>query len=317
MHAKAHTCQCTSPQASSDGLDFLCREATFRDVAAVASGARFAIKTLTLAPLSPNVTCLCDKIFANGSVSELKIVGSNLEDVDEHAFDASPPIRLQTLILKDARLAKLPRAVGKVASLRRLDLEGNRIGEIFAYTFFGPSKLSYINLRGNRLDSLAENAFLGLENNLRELILGDNQFWSFPMSAVKILKKLQSLDLSGNVIQNVTSEPFTKLDALRFLDLSGNLFASVNRDTFASMPNLNRLSLVSNRVAAVDSGSFDSLHSLESLDLSRNALSRLHRDTFSRTGRLVKIDLSHNRLKTVAGVFSNLYALEEIRETIQ
>ena len=84
-----------STQASSDGLDFLCREATFRDVAAVASGARFAIKTLTLAPLSPNVTCLCDKIFANGSVAELKIVGSNLDEVDEHAFDASPPVRLQ------------------------------------------------------------------------------------------------------------------------------------------------------------------------------------------------------------------------------
>ena len=53
-------------------------------------------------------------------------------------------------------------STGKVASLRRLDLEGNRIAEIFAYTFFGPSKLSHINLRGNRLDSLAENAFLGL-----------------------------------------------------------------------------------------------------------------------------------------------------------
>ena len=102
-------------QASSDGLDFLCRQATFRDVAAVVSAARFAIKTLTLAPLSPNVTCLCEQIFANGSVSELKIADSHLEAVDERAFDsAAPPVRLQTLILRDARLAKLPRAVGKV-----------------------------------------------------------------------------------------------------------------------------------------------------------------------------------------------------------
>ena len=108
-------CDCL---AASDGLDFTCNAITrLADIRAVVSAARFAIKTLTLAPLSPNVTCLCDKIFANGSVSELKIVGSNLEDVDEHAFDASPPIRLQTLILKDARLAKLPRAQNDVTSV--------------------------------------------------------------------------------------------------------------------------------------------------------------------------------------------------------
>ena len=88
-------------------------------MAAVASGARFAIKTLTLAPLSPNVTCLCDKIFANGSVAELKIVGSNLEKVDEHAFDASPPVRLQ-----GRHSALLRHFVARPSGVHHISLQG-------------------------------------------------------------------------------------------------------------------------------------------------------------------------------------------------
>mgnify|MGYP001192716212 FL=1 len=62
---------------------------------------------------------------------------------------------------------------------------------------------------------MAENAFLGLENTLRELNLKDNMFHSFPMSAVKILKKLQSLNLANNRISNITAEPFTRLETIR------------------------------------------------------------------------------------------------------
>ena len=56
----------------------------------------------------------------------------------------------------------VPRAVSKVAALRRLDLSNNAISEIYAYTFFGSAKLSYLNLEANRLTHMAENAFLGL-----------------------------------------------------------------------------------------------------------------------------------------------------------
>ena len=45
--------------------------------------------------------------------------------------------------------------------------------------------------------------------------LKDNMFHSFPMSAVKILKKLQSLNLANNRISNITAEPFTRLETIR------------------------------------------------------------------------------------------------------
>ena len=55
---------------------------------------------------------------------------------------------------------------------------------------------------------------------------GDNQFWSFPMSAVKNLQKLESLRLVSNDIENITTESLTRLNYLKSLDLSLNKFVS-------------------------------------------------------------------------------------------
>ena len=170
-----------------------------------------------------------------------------LRDIDDQAFEGAT-VRLQSLLLKNGRLTTVPRAVAKVASLKRLDLRSNLISEVLAYTFFGASKLSYLDLRDNSLSSMAENAFLGLENNLRDLVLRENNFQSFPMSAVKILKKLQSLDLAENLISNISSESFIKLDSIKLMDLSSNIFSRLDRNAFASFPRLQKLSLKSNQV---------------------------------------------------------------------
>ena len=248
--AVSKDCACT---AAEDGLDFNCNRATAADLRALISASRFAIKTLTVADFAPNATCLCDKLFSNGSVAELTLSRSGLTVIKENVFDA-PAVRLHSLTIHNAQLETLPRAVGKVPSLRRLDVEGNLIAEIHAYTFFGPSKLSSINLKDNRLDQLAENAFLGLENNLRELNLMGNGFPTFPLSAVKILKKLQSLNLAANRLANITSDSFTRLESLRFVDLSSNVFEHLARETFDALPNLERVTLAGNRIASVDPG---------------------------------------------------------------
>jgi Leucine-rich repeat (LRR) protein len=243
-------CTC---EASTDGLDFKCtpadgrRPANFADVSAILSAARFLVKTLSITDLDVNATVLPAKTFANGSVAELSIDGSMLKDLDDHAFEGAT-LRLQSLLLKNGRLTTVPRAVAKVASLKRLDLRSNLIAEVLAYTFFGASKLSYLDLRDNALTSMAENAFLGLENNLRDLVLRENNFQFFPLSAVKILKKLQSLDLAENLINNITSESFIKLDSIKYMDLSSNRFTRIDRNAFASFPRLQKLSLKSNQV---------------------------------------------------------------------
>ena len=96
--------------------------------------------------------------------------------------------------------------------------------------------------------------FQGLENNLRELVLENNEFRLFPLSAVKILKKLHSLNLSKNGVRNITTDSFTRLDSILYLDMSDNMFDKINRDTLMSLPKLKRLSFASNMIHEVESG---------------------------------------------------------------
>ena len=85
-----------------------------------------------------------------GSVNDFTIQSSKLRDIEENAFDGTHQ-RLHTLSIHNSLDLKIvPRAVSKVAALRRLDLSNNAISEIYAYTFFGSAKLSYLNLEANR-----------------------------------------------------------------------------------------------------------------------------------------------------------------------
>ena len=308
-------CHC---EAASDGLDFRCDSEAgsggtkLSQLRAVISAARFAIKTLTVAVLDPNVTVIPGKTFFNGSISQLTIESSRLTDVDDNAFEGTHQ-RLHTLAIHHSLdLKNVPRAVSKVAALKRLDLSQNAIEDIYAYTFFGSAKLSYLNLEGNSLSVLAENAFLGLENNLRELNLKDNSFDSFPLSAVKILKKLQSLNLAGNRISNLSAEAFTRLESIRHLDLNDNAFIYLAKETLDCLPNLQRLWMANNGLEDIEVGSLSGLHDLETIDLSGNSLTDLPRDIFAHTRRLTKVDLSRNSLKSLAGVFRDLFSLEEV-----
>jgi hypothetical protein len=68
------------------------------------------VKTLSITGLDANVTLLPAKTFANGSVSEFIVDGSALKEVDDHAFEGATS-RLQSLVIKNGRLATVPRYV--------------------------------------------------------------------------------------------------------------------------------------------------------------------------------------------------------------
>ena len=151
------------------------------------------LHTLSLSSLPPALTHLPAWLLANISVSELRVVRTGLKDVDEATFSGLEQT-LSSICIQDSRLTYVPRGINKISSLRSLDLEGNNITELYPYSFYGAS-ITGLSLASNRLATLTENAFLGLEGNLRSLSLKGNRIRHFPSSAVKNLQSLQSLNL--------------------------------------------------------------------------------------------------------------------------
>ena len=121
------------------------------------------------------------------------MIRSFIKDIDEEFF-AGVESSLVTLSLQYSKLTYVPRGINKITSLKSLDLQGNNISELYPYSFYGAS-IARLSLGHNVLITLSENAFLGLEGNLKSLNLKSNLFKTFPMSAVRNLQNLEDLNL--------------------------------------------------------------------------------------------------------------------------
>ena len=126
-------------------------------------------------------------------MSNFGVIRSFVKDIDEDFF-VGVEHNLVTLSVQHSRLTYVPRGINKITSLKSLDLQGNNISELYPYSFYGAS-IAQLNLGHNILITLSENAFLGLEGNLKSLNLKSNLFKSFPMSAVRNLQNLEDLNL--------------------------------------------------------------------------------------------------------------------------
>jgi hypothetical protein len=74
-----------------------------------------------------------------------------------------------------------------------LDFESNEIPELFDNSFFG-LHLVKLNLKGNKLETLPESTFAGLEESLAEIDLSENKLALFPIVP---LIKMENYDHYG------------------------------------------------------------------------------------------------------------------------
>lgn len=103
------------------------------------------------------------------------------------------------------------------------------------------------------MGDLPDSAFDGLERSLRELSIHHNQLVDVPSRAIRNLKKLKYLDLSGNQIDCIKLDSFDGLDmSLERLVLADNSIDSLPNDAFSSLPKLDTIDLSGNNVAYLD-----------------------------------------------------------------
>lgn len=117
----------------------------------------------------------------------------------------------------------------------------------------GKLGLYRIEIAHNPLSDIPDSAFDGLERTLWELAIHHNQLIEVPSRALRNLKKLKYLDLSGNQINCIELDSFSGLDgSLERLILADNTIDSIPRDAFSSLPKLETIDLSGNNIAYLD-----------------------------------------------------------------
>lgn len=104
---------------------------------------------------------------------------------------------------------------------------------------------------------MLEGAFDGLERSLWELSLHHNHLVEVPSRALRNLKKLKYLDLSGNQIDCIEVDSFSGVEgSLERLILADNSIDSLPRNAFSSLPKLDIIDLSGNNIAYLDPSIF-------------------------------------------------------------
>lgn len=184
-------------------------------------------------------------------------------DLYDAGFRRKPPTNLLTLIAQ--------------TNITHLSLGRNTFDNLNEYSFPKMPKIVVLDLSNCLLLDIAIGTFDTMPN-LKTLLLAGNRLPSIgPGIALSRLKKLDVSANSGNPISRsyfrVDDYIFVGMDSLFALQLSNNLISQITPYMFAGLENLRYLSLKNATVFGIDPGSLVYFKHLEYLNLQNNQFS--------------------------------------------
>ncbi|XP_044261824.1 protein artichoke [Tribolium madens] len=268
---------------------------------------------------------------------KLDISVNSLRTIEDDAFEGLD--NLEQLNLKDNNILLIPAsALGRLPKLTSLQLDYNRVaalsGDILrsiaekvtklvlaknvirelppaSFQYF--QHLSHLDLTRNLLTNLNSDAFLGLENTLKELHLGQNKISSVTGPTLSLIK-LEVLDLSDNHLTELSRNVFGMVPQLRFLNLSHNShLASIPSNLIHKLPNLEVFDLSFTGLKFLTGDFFAKSSKLRRIYLQNNAIGELGDGVFANLPNLTSIDLSFNHISNIKqGAFVNVKNIKEL-----
>lgn len=242
--------------------------------------------------------------------------------------------QLTTLDLSYNRLTSDWINAGTFTGLIRLvslNLSYNKVSKLDPTIFHDLYTLQILNLGGNLIESVPNDAFIPLRN-LDTLVLSNNKIVEIGPMALNGLFALTLLSLDGNKLTDVHKDCFKNCTTLQDLNLSGNALKTVplslremrllkaldlgeneiefiDTDSFYGLMNLYGLRLMGNRIRNVSSNLFDNLPSLQILSLAHNQIDLVALDAFQNLSSIQAIRLDGNRLSSMEHLFRNVSSL--------
>lgn len=242
-----------------------------------------AVELLNLAHNNLSVLHDSNGLSRLANLLELKITHNKLARCEESSLSGLQ--KLQTLDLSHNKLVALPAKFFQPLrfTLKKLTLSFNSISVLVPNLFDSLNQLEHLDLSHNNITShwindrlfknLTQLHYLDLSFNkltvfsspmtfsslqqLETLSLQHNELRQVP-ETIQYLRYLSSLDLSQNLIHDITNASYLSNCRLLFnLNLEANLLENITRDAFSDLPALKVLNLANNRIHHLDQQSFD------------------------------------------------------------
>lgn len=176
--------------------------------------------------------------------------------------------------------------------VKYINLTTNKIQNVhFTLAFY--TKLEILDLSRNKLDSLGSKNFESQEI-LQTLNLSNNLLTNLSKDAFKGLKNIFVLDLSYNKIEMIYSNALLDLERLIKLDMTSNNIVSFEDGIFRNMKSLEILILRNNQMLDVPYENLDYTTSLKTLDLSGNLIEYVRNNSFENQKELSLLNFQGN-----------------------
>lgn len=205
---------------------------------------------------------------------------------------------LSTLVIADWKgiSGQLPSCITSIASLRVLDLVGNKLSGKIPDDIGNLQKLTVLNLADNAVSGEIPSSLVRL-SSLKHLDLSNNQLSGKIPADFGNLKMLSRALLRGNKLTGSIPDSIGNMYRLADLDLSMNQISGPIPDILGKMLVLSTLNLDSNLLSGKIPSTLLSNTGMGILNLSRNALGGNIPDVFGSKSYFMALDLSYNNLK--------------------
>ncbi|XP_072942307.1 uncharacterized protein [Epargyreus clarus] len=180
-------------------------------------------------------------------------------------------------------------------NLKVVNLSNNHLQVANLFNEVELIKLQDIDLSHNFISLIQVDDDQHVYKNLRKINLSHNVLTDISGAIFYSFKYLETLDLSYNNLATIDHYTFEGLKSLKYLYLSHNSITDIN-SSFFRFVYLEELYLDNNDIEYLLPRDFEKLERLQILNLDFNKISRIEKDTFNGTVSLMTVKLHHNLL---------------------
>ncbi|KAH8236255.1 hypothetical protein KR038_006649 [Drosophila bunnanda] len=295
-----YPCECI--KGSDSGLYVRCENTNLATLSvALQNLASFELPIEELTIYRGHIARLYGPLFANVKARLLIIEETPVTTIEDYVFYGVNNT-LEQLHLLRTNLSHVGQlGFGILGKTTQLVIDGHALEQLPKDLFAGQeitNSLGIMRLTNGVLKDLPIETFQPLRK-LKTLDLHGNQLENLKRNQFKNLRELEVLDISHNKIKKLEAQHISDLTKLGWCNVSHNALNELSRGTFARNSVLKVLNLSHNNIAKLDANSFRGMRFLRRLFLSDNVLTDIGRGTFGSVARIGTIDLARNKLTKV------------------